>query len=118
MERLSANRPATERIIRAFEEGLPDDLDSLVAEDYRDHQSIGETPVRGRGGFARVVDGARASLRDLRVSIEDYIEERDRVAVRLSWRGTAADGSSVVRETIDIIRFEKSRMVEHCGTEL
>ena len=59
------------------------------------------------------------ALRDLRVSIEDAIEQADRVAVRLTWRGIrvetrgiAALEREVTWATLEIYRLADRRIVE------
>ncbi len=103
-------------MVTAFATGDVDAVDEVVAPSYVDHQGLdGERPIRGADGFARVVAVARAGYDDLTVTIADLVEGPDRVVLRLLWDGRRPTGARVQRETIDIIRAEGGRAVEHWG---
>ncbi|HSH22181.1 MAG TPA: nuclear transport factor 2 family protein [Candidatus Caenarcaniphilales bacterium] len=112
---MASSRETVERMVAMFRTGNLDDIDRTVADAYVDHQGLGEGRVRGRAGFEQVVRAARERMRDLKVSIEDLIEQRDRVVARLRWRGTLIDGTRVERETIDIVRVDGGLAAEHWG---
>ena len=104
------------RMVEAFNTGDTSSVDSFVADSYRDHQGLRGSEIAGSVGFRQVVQVARGSLDNLRVSIEDLIADGDRVAVRLRWSGRRkTDGVLVERETIDIVRSERGQAVEHWG---
>jgi predicted ester cyclase len=63
------------------------------------------------------VQVARRAFTELHVRIEDVLIDDDKVAARLRWSGIR-DGRSVERETIDILRVEHGRVVEHWGARL
>ena len=112
-------RELMERMVRAFATGDVLDVNSLVDEKYVDHQGLGGIEILGAAGFRQVVEVARSSFLDLDVSVEDLIADGDRAAARLRWVGKRAlDGVTVTRETIDIVRFEDNRAVEHWGVRL
>jgi predicted SnoaL-like aldol condensation-catalyzing enzyme len=112
-------RGVMSKLVEMFATGDLDDVDSVVATNYLDHQGLGDTEIRGPDGFRRLVtavhDRRNASVR---VSIEDLIAEEDRAAARLRWLHTGADGYAVERETIDIIRCLDGQAVEHWGAEV
>jgi ketosteroid isomerase-like protein len=96
------------------------DLDAVslaVAEEYVDHQGLGDVEVRGRHGFRRVVEAVHTSS-DVRVTIEDIVAAGDKAALRLRWHGVNRAGRMVTRETLDLLRFVDGRLVEHWGAEL
>ena len=87
----------------------------VVHQNYFDHQGLGGEPVRGPSGFAKVVAAARSRYASLEVTLQDLILADDRAAARLQWYGTRLDGDVVRRETIEIIRIEQGKAVEHWG---
>ncbi|HEX7133003.1 MAG TPA: ester cyclase [Iamia sp.] len=100
-------------MVAAFATGVVADV---VHPDYLDHQGLdGERPLRGPEGFARVVEVARRAYAELDVTIVDLVEGPDRAAARIAWRGVRATGEITERETIDIVRVEDGRAVEHWG---
>lgn len=48
-------------------------------------------------------------------SIEGLFGTHDRAVARIRWRGWRSDGTEIDRETIDIIRVEAGRAIEHWG---
>jgi len=58
-------------------------LAELVAEDY-----TGPTGERGPSGCAETVAALRRGFPDIHFTVDDLIADRDRVAVRWTWRGT------------------------------
>ncbi len=91
-------------------------LPDTVSEAYCDHQGLRGVEVRGRAGCARVVEAARQL--HLEIHIEDMFAEGDRAAARIQWRHTLADGTTLERETMDIVREVDGLAVEHWGAEL
>jgi len=102
-------------MVAAFDTGDVDGVAEYVDALYVDHQGLGGEEVRGAEGFARVVAVARGSYETLTVSIEDLIEEGDRAACRLRWTGTFANGDLARRETLEMLRVQHGRAVEHWG---
>lgn len=103
-------------MVAAFATGDVADAADLVAPGYLDHQGLDdERPIRGADGFARVVSVARSGYHDLNVAIADLVEGADRVVLRLRWDGIRPTGEREQRETIDIVRVEDGRAVEHWG---
>jgi ketosteroid isomerase-like protein len=90
---------------------------SAVAEEYIDHQGLGDVEMRGRHGFRRVVEAVHQSS-DVRVTIEDLVAAEDRAALRLRWQGINRAGRPVTRETLELLRFADGRLIEHWGAEL
>lgn len=109
-------RAVMRRMIEAFDTGDTSAVNSFIADAYRDHQGLRGDEITGPDGFRKVVDVARDSLDDLRVTIEDLIAEGDRVAARIRWVGMRqANGAIVERETIDIVRCERGQAIDHWG---
>jgi predicted ester cyclase len=108
----------TRAIVEIFTTGDLAAIPSVIAADYVDHQGLGDIEIRGPDGFRQVVLAARRS-RDLRVTIEDIVAAQDKAAVRLRWeRSDPSSGKTVTRETLELLRFEQGRLVEHWGAEI
>jgi predicted ester cyclase len=108
---------ATRTIVDNFARGDLDAISSAVAEEYVDHQGLGDIETRGPSGFRQVVEAVRRDA-DVRVTIQDIVAAKDKAAVRLRWRGVNPSGRTVTRETLDLLRFVEGRLVEHWGAQL
>jgi predicted ester cyclase len=108
---------AARAIIGILASGDLDAVSSAVAEEYIDHQGLGDVEIRGPHGFRRVVAAVQESP-DMRVTIEDIVAAEDKAALRLRWHGTTRAGRTVTRETLDLLRFADGRLIEHWGAEL
>lgn len=95
--------------------------EELISPDYV-HHVPGAPPEPGFAGIKRWVHIMRAAFPDLHVIVEDEIAEEDRVAQRLSVRGTHKEESSGVPSGRGIVSFEvidinraghDGRFVEH-----
>jgi hypothetical protein len=102
-------------MVEVFGTGATDDVEAIVASDYLDHQGLDNESVRGPFGFRTVVTAARTGYVVFDVIIEDLIEQDDRCAARLRWRGTRLSGESVERETLEFVRVRNGMAVEHWG---
>ena len=80
-----------------------------------DAARLGQGPMRGVDGFAQVVATSHAGCEQQEVTIEDIFCTPDRAVARIRWQGRRPNGERVGRETIDIIRVENGRAVEHWG---
>jgi ketosteroid isomerase-like protein len=117
MESMNDAEAAARAIIDILATGDLDAVSSAVAEDYIDHQGLGDVEIRGLHGFRRVV-GAVHTSSDVRVTIEDIVAAEDKAALRLRWHGINRAGRTVTRETLDLLRFADGRLIEHWGAEL
>jgi hypothetical protein len=102
-------------MVAMFNSGDVGGVDELVHAEYYDHQGLDGEPMHGPSGFARVVAVARSGYAVLDVTIEDLMEESDRAAARLRWRGVRRSGESVELETLEMIHVREGRAVEHWG---
>ncbi len=103
-------------MVAAFATGAVDEVDEIVDSDYLDHQGLPHVrPIRGVDGFRHVIEVARGGYADLSVKIADLIEGSDRVAARLVWSGVRPTGEATERETLEIVRVETGRAIEHWG---
>jgi steroid delta-isomerase-like uncharacterized protein len=81
----SANKSLLGRYLDAYNRDAMDELAALVAIDYVHHSSGHDLTIEQ---FKKGAAWMRAGMPDLRIEIEDMIEEGDRVAVRYVCRGT------------------------------
>lgn len=100
-----------------FATGDASAVGALLSATYRDHQGVGGGELIGPAEFRRVVAIARGGYDELDVRVEDVLIDGDKVAARLRWTGKRG-GRTVERETIDILRIQEGKAVEHRGARL
>ena len=108
------------KVVEAFNTGDVSLVDSLFSTQYIDHQNDKDRPTEiqfdGPEEFKQIVAGARKHLPNLKVTIEDQILDKCKVAARLRWY--SSDGvTEIDRETIDILFVADEMGVEHWGAE-
>ncbi|MFT3944551.1 MAG: nuclear transport factor 2 family protein [Ancrocorticia sp.] len=108
-----------EKIAEIFSSGDVRTADAIFAENYRDHQKPDWITYDGPAEFIAIVESARASLPNLSVRVigGPYRCGQLEIAV-LQWFSEAVDGTIIERETVETIRCEDEKVVEHWGTEL
>jgi predicted SnoaL-like aldol condensation-catalyzing enzyme len=111
------NKVATKKIVEIFNTGDLSEVASLFSPEYVDHQRPAWLDVSGSEEFKQIVMDARMSLPNLRVTVEDVIAEGEKVTTRLHWHSSHPTGKQVDRETIEILRFVRGKVVEHWGAE-
>jgi predicted ester cyclase len=112
-----------EAIIAAVGERDDAVLDRFIAADVVDHNPVPGQPP-GLLGFKYWAASAHEAFPDLAGTVEDAIVEGEKVAGRVTWRGThrglfvgiAATGRTVEFEAYHIVRFYAGRAVEWWGT--
>ena len=94
------NKKRVRRIIEeVFNQGNLDVLPELVAQEYVGHDPALNQDMRGPQGFAQFVRMYRSAFPDLELTIEDQIEEGDRICTRFSARGTHRGDLMGIRPT-------------------
>lgn len=96
-------------------------VDELLSPNYLDHDALIPGLPGGREGAKRLYALLHAGFPDLEVTIEDFVAEGDRVALRSLWRGThrgefggmAPTGRTVAFENLELLRLQKGQIVEH-----
>jgi steroid delta-isomerase-like uncharacterized protein len=122
------NEPSNNRTIgrRLYEEigrGNLDAFNELVAPDVIENEELPPGFTPDREGVKQFFAVLHTAFPDLRVEIEDEIAGADRVAYRVTFRGThqgdflgiPATGKQVAYGAIDILRFAGGKVVEHWG---
>ena len=106
--------------IDLFGQGKLELADELIAAEYLDHESPGDTPP-GPDGARRTVVWLRGAFPDLAYDVHDVFGAGDRVALRCTtsgthtgeFRGFPATGRRFAMEAIHIYRLEGGRIAEH-----
>ena len=88
--------------------GRYDELGELLSDDYVLHPE----GIRGADGLAEMVQGYKASIPDLAVTVEDQFTEGDRVATRITLRGRHVTGCDVEVSGLTISRCRDGRIEE------
>ncbi|MCW5774300.1 MAG: ester cyclase [Rhodospirillaceae bacterium] len=105
------------RVLQAMETGDEAEFDAVMAEDYIQHNHLGN----GRAPVKKMVASLRRAFPDLKVAVEDMVAEGDRVAARVTITGThrgrflgvEPTGKPVTIRSVDIWRIEDGRLKEH-----
>ncbi|HUS14363.1 MAG TPA: ester cyclase [Chloroflexia bacterium] len=110
------------RVFDAVNRGDEGALDELLTTNVIDHNPVpGQEP--GVEGFKHWMRYVRATFADLGVTVDDTVAQGDRVAGRVTWRGThagplvgvEASGHPVEFTAIHIVRFEDGKAAEWWG---
>ena len=106
-----------------FNRGNTSAIDELVAPDFVEHEELPPGVPSGREGVKQLSIMLRSAFPDLKATIDDILAEGDKVAARMTWRGThkgefmgiPPTGKSVSVGVIDVVRFTGDKFVEHWG---
>jgi steroid delta-isomerase-like uncharacterized protein len=118
------NKAIARRVYKIISTGDFERAEEIVDPDVADN----ECPLeRGRpkliDTFKETFSEAREAFPDIRVTVEDLVAEGDRVAARVTMRGThqrdfqglAPTGKRVQVRAIDMFRISNGKIVEHWG---
>ena len=106
-----------------FSAGNVDTVDELATEGLVDHEEGPPGTPSGREGVKAIVTMFREGFPDLKAEVAEQVEEGDLAVTRATFSGThkgefmgiPASGKSVSFDTIDIVRFDGDKVVEHWG---
>ncbi|WP_426979513.1 ester cyclase [Pseudarthrobacter sp. O4] len=115
-------RQAYGRLIAAVEANDPDALAGIVSPDIVDHGPVPGQPP-GLEGIVFWMRGMHSGLSGLTGVVEDTVVEGDKVAGRVTWRGThagtflglPATGKPVTVTAMHLLRFENGLAAEWWG---
>ena len=107
---------------RAFYAAWQGDIEEVIAEDYHDHDMAPGLPPT-REGFRQLREMTMTAFPDFEVIVEDAVASDDRVALRITNRGTNTGpfmgneptGARCEWRTYTILRMENGRFVERWG---
>lgn len=102
---------------RLFEEvwngGTPDVADQLVHPEYVIHDRELASELRGPELYKTLASVTRESYLDFELTIDDVIEEGNKVTLRWTMTGTHEEtGKRVEMPAIGINRFEEGQLIE------
>ena len=121
----AANRATVSRIYEeVFNMGELDQLDTLIAAEYIDHNPIGPGGKSGIEGFKQTVRALRFAFPDLRFTVEQTIANGDQVVTRTTMQGTHKNsfmgvdptGKQIKVSGFDIYRIADGVVAERWGT--
>jgi len=108
----SANREKLRRLVEqdaaVYNTGNVENLDELYVEDWIDHSQ----GTRGLDALKRSIVELRKAFPDVSLALEDLLVEGDRVAARITMRGTHSGeymGIKPTGRTVEVTAFEISR---------
>jgi len=121
------NKQVIRRLIEQSDRGNLDVVESLYSPEFVDHNpSAIRSPAHGAAGLRAVFAAVRKAFPDTQHTIHDLIAERDKVAVRISARGTHTgeflgvppSGKIVEQTNIAIYRVVAGRITERWSYEV
>lgn len=108
------NKALFRRVVGMWQSGDVSPIEELVDALYLGHVAAGD---RDRAGLLARIREFRATFPDAVFTIEDQLAAGDRVASRLTARGThAATGKATTLIGLNISRFAGGRIVEEWAT--
>jgi predicted ester cyclase len=118
------NKAIARRVYEIISTGDFDRAEEVVDREAPDNELLpGDPPAKLIDTFKETFLEARQGFPDLSVDVEDVVAEGDRVAARVTMRGThrgefqgiAPTGKRVEVRAIDMFRIVNSKIVEHWG---
>jgi steroid delta-isomerase-like uncharacterized protein len=105
-----------------FGQGNVDLIDELLHDDFVEHEAMPGMPT-GKDAPKAMTAMIRESFPDLRVEVDDTIEEGNKLAVRCrfigthrgEWMGVPATGRSIEVNVMDVLEFEGDKVIAHWG---
>jgi ketosteroid isomerase-like protein len=115
--RLSTNVRVFNAIInRGFNQGDLSVADEVCAASLSEHEYLAKTDVPGPEILKDQIQTARSNVKGLTLTVEDLVENGDKVWARSRCTGTdPRSGKPISMTVIDICRFENGKLVEHWG---
>jgi ketosteroid isomerase-like protein len=104
-------------IERGFSRGDLSVADEVCAERLVEHEYLSKTDVPGPEILKSQIEDARRSIKDLKLTLEAFVETQDTVWARCRAAGTdPRSGKSLSGiDVVDICRFSNGKLVEHWG---
>jgi len=103
-------------INRGFNQGDLSVADEVCAASLSEHEYLAKTDVPGPEILKDQIQTARSNVKGLTLTVEDLVENGDKVWARSRCTGTdPRSGKPISMTVIDICRFENGKLVEHWG---
>jgi steroid delta-isomerase-like uncharacterized protein len=118
------NKAIAKRVYEIISTGDFDRAEEIVDPDAPDNELLPcDPPAKLIDTFKETFSEAREAFPDMRVTVEDLLAEGDRVAARVTMRGThrgefqglAPTGKWIQVRAIDMFRISNGKIVEHWG---
>jgi predicted ester cyclase len=118
------NKAIARRVYEIVSTGTFERASEIVDQDALDNELLPhDPPAKLIDTFKETFAEAREGFPDLSITVEDLMVEGDRVAARVTMRGThrgefqgiAPTGKRVEIKAIDMFRITNSKIVEHWG---
>jgi ketosteroid isomerase-like protein len=101
---------------RGFSRGDLSVADEVCAERLLEHEYLAKADVPGPEILKSQIEDARRSIKDLKLTLEAFVETQDTVWARCRATGTdPRSGKPVGIDVVDICRFSNGKLVEHWG---
>lgn len=115
----SARTSYLEAIAEIFSTGDVGMAPRIFADHYLDHQKPDWLEVDGPAEFIAIVHSARSSLPELEVFVSGApVRHADLEVAILHWVSRPSGGPVVERDTVETVRIEDQKVVEHWGMEI
>jgi predicted ester cyclase len=118
------NKAIARRVYEIISTGDFGRAEEIVDEEAPDNELLpNDPPAKLIDTFKETFSEARAAFPDLSVTVENVVAEGDRVATRVTMRGThqgefqgiAPTGKRVEVKAMDMFRISEDKIVEHWG---
>src|SRR3954454_5348176 len=105
-----------EVIEQGFGEGDVSVADRHAGATIVEHEYAAPVGASGAETLRAMIEEARASMPGLRMTVEDFVVDGDKVWTRSTGRAPNPNGGAELRLTVfDVCRFEEGKIVEHWG---
>ena len=106
-----------------FNKGNVNMVDEYLVENFVEHEVLPPGIPGGREGVKLLISMMHSAFPDFKATINDLVEEGDKIVCRMSWTGThkgdfmgiPATGKKVSFGVIDMMQMEGGKFTEHWG---
>ena len=121
---MSENKAIMARVYeQGFSQGDVDVIDELMADDFVEHEELPPGVPTGKGAPRALVSMMHSAFPDFHVTVEEMLEDGDKVITRARFSGThegefmgiPATGKSFDIAVIDIVQMRDGKGVAHWG---
>jgi steroid delta-isomerase-like uncharacterized protein len=114
-------------MLRLYEEvfngGQLEVIDELIADDFVDHEELPPGMPRGKEAPREMTSMMRGAFPDFHATVEDMLEDGDKVITRARFSGThqgefmgiPPTGNRIDIPVIDIVEFRDGKAIAHWG---